>query len=138
MARRIIGIALALFVAAAPAAAELCAADCAEHARHFANPSVVPVDDVAQHASHHHHHPASRVATPMTSAGVRSVPHTCGLADTLATQSRETVRTAVEKSATLLAAIFVPAPVATPLAGFVVAGRHGPPGPVRTIAPLRI
>jgi len=137
MVRRLVGIALALLVAAAPAVADVCAANCAEHASHSVHASAVPTDGV-QHASHHHHHSVADAATPMTTVGMRGVPHACASADTLATQSRESVRVGLEKLSALVASIVVPPPAAMPRATPMVDGRHGPPGPVRTIAPLRI
>jgi hypothetical protein len=126
MVRRLVSIALTFLVAAVPAAADMCAAQCAEHASEVRD------------ASHHQHHHHAGAAKPMTVAGMQGLPHTCASADPLAAQSRESLRIAPDKSSVLVAAPLASPPPAVPLAARLLDDRHGPPRPVRTIAPLRI
>jgi hypothetical protein len=137
MARRLAALALVLFVAAAPAAADICAANCAEQASHTPN-TAADTHGVAEHMSHHHHAAAAVPAAPIPTSGVRDVLHTCSSRDAVVTQSREPLCVSLEKLPAVGEA-FAFVPVATTVFRMIaVDGRHGPPDPVHTVSPLRI
>ena len=137
MARRFAALALVLFVGAAPAAADICAANCAEDARH-----VTHQVDASQHVATHlslHHHATTDAAAAVGTAVVRAVPHTCASQEAFTTQSRETLRVSLEKPVPLVVEVVSFASVVRFASrATAVDGRHGPPSPAHTIFALRI
>jgi hypothetical protein len=140
MTQRLLAFALALGLAGAPVASEICRALCA-------NDSGDPVasQGVALHHQHsadnqaqdsRRHHSAAQAQPLSTGTAMNPVAHTCDQLAALVIDVRAAVR----------------APVATaviPSSAFAVVlvhvsatsdvdSRHGPPGAIRSTAPLRI
>jgi hypothetical protein len=136
MVRRFAVLALVVIVGAAPAAADICAANCAGKAGHVAHAAAASHLDA--HVSHQHHATID-TALPVGTAVVRGVPHTCASQDAFVTQSREPLRVALDRPVPLAVEVssFVPV-VRTVFRATAVDDRHGPPGPAHTISPLRI
>lgn len=137
MPRRLLALALTFGVLGAPVASEICRAFCGMEnadsvARGVSSHHQGSADSHDQ-ASHHHH---STDAQPLsTSAAMNPVTHACDEVASLVMEVRAGVRapvaTAVPSPA--FALVLVHASATSD-----VDSRHGPPGAVRSIAPLRI
>jgi hypothetical protein len=138
MVRRLFALALASIVIGAPVVADLCEARCARHAGH-------PVDTKEPAAAHHHHpsdsatrHPDSSPAAAQRSTGAATtpVPRACGHLDVVLTEFRHVVRAPMLKVVlTTDAATPILVRESTPVA---CDSRHSPPGPIRSVSPLRL
>ena len=125
MGRRMLAVAIALGIGAAPVASDMCRVICAAHAEPSgtsAGPS-------------HHHHAAGSPAPVSTRATVRAGAHSCPELVSIVVQSRDTIRIA----ATLVLA----APNGQPLVlqtsvSIPIDTQHDPPGPTRSTQLLRI
>lgn len=138
MARRLLAFALAFAVIGVPVAGDICEAACARHADHASR------NETASHNTHHHH-VATAASQPVhhhesigsaSSATVIPAPHVCHHVDAVLTESRDAVRGSVANAMAATAALItVLGPVS---ASTDIDSRHGPPVPVRAVAPLRI
>ena len=136
MARRGAAVALMLFLAAAPAAADICAGSCAQHTSHVAHKADASAD-VATHGTHHH--ATTDAATPAVMTVVQGVPHTCASQQVFVTRSHEALRVSLEKRVPLAIEVFSFVPAARNTSRAIpLDGRHGPPGIADTITALRI
>jgi hypothetical protein len=140
MARRLLAFALALGLAGAPVASEICRTLCA-------NDSGDPVasQGVASHHQHsadnqaqdsHRHHSAAQAGPLSTGAAMQPVTHACRELISIVVESRESVRAPVATGILPTTGLAILSVQALPAAD--VDGRHGPPGAIRSIAPLRI
>lgn len=140
MVRRLFAVALAFAVTGAPVVADLCEARCARHAGH-------PLDTKEPAATHHHHpsdteaqshHPDSSpdAAQHSTVTATMPVPPACGHLDVVLTEFRQVVRAPMLKGVlTTDAATPTLVRVSTSAA---FDSRHSPPGPIRSVSPLRL
>jgi hypothetical protein len=139
MVRRLFALALAFAVTGAPVAADLCDARCARHAGH--------VLDRMQPAAAHHHHPAGTDAqkshhhdffpdAARSTCAATTLPHPCGHADVVITQFRHVERAPMLKGVLTAAAV---SPILVPLWTYAAFdSRYRPPGPTRSVSPLRL
>jgi hypothetical protein len=135
MAQRLAAFALALVVAAAPAAAELCDAVCARHAHHSGNAREIVPRSNEQHSHNSHHHSTLGGARAPAATTIRDVRHSCGPVYAAINQSRERTRVPVDGVGESPAVPSAPARIAPANA---IDSRHGPPALIRTVPPLRM
>lgn len=138
MARRLSAFALATVLIGAPVGSEICLALCATH-------DATPIDESGVSASHQHHdssHTQSvRDHVPADPAlvsvsGLYAGRRACGEWVSIAVASRDNARAPVGIQVTTVAG--VPVVFVQPLLPSDVDSRHGPPNPIRSVAPLRI
>lgn len=138
MARRLVTLMLALVVTAAPVAAQICEAVCA-HTSQASHSESAPHQhhSVTASAPAHHH---DRSATPLPFAPTNHALSTqlrpCVQVAAVAAESRQNVWDSV--APLVLPILYGEAPNVDGIQAPHIDSRHGPPVPVRSIAPLRI
>jgi hypothetical protein len=136
MARRLSALVLATVLIGAPVSGEICRAFCATQG---ANP-VDPPGSHPHHVGTHDqsvHHQASAEPASLSMRAVQAGTHACGELVSVAAESRASVRASVESVVATTPTDVSLICVQTSLTSDVDS-RHGPPGPVRSVAPLRI
>src|SRR5437667_4276361 len=136
MARLVLALTFSLLVAVAPMANEMCSVFCAQHQSGRADVSHHHSSDVATERSHHHHHHQATDEAPVSTATVLALPHPCLELSSFVVESRDSLRPAA--AATVLNITSLPLSVTHASRTSVADSRHGPPGPARSVAPLRI
>jgi hypothetical protein len=141
MVRRLLAIGLAFGVVGVPLAEGLCDARCAAHVEGSIDTTVVAahhhhgVDPASRTSEHHHSHVTPARSHPGVS--LTSVRHVCRYVQPIAVESRELTHAAPAIDSAFDAVGFT-SWLERALASSETDDRHGPPGHIRSISPLRI